>query len=359
MYKIIGLNKFYKSKKEEVHALKDINITLEDKGMIFVSGASGSGKSTFLNCLGGLDTFDSGDLYFNDINLKYLSEKEKTLYRNKDIGFIFQDFALIETMNVIDNITLSLEMQNKSDNLFIDNILKGLGIYELKYRKINELSTGQKQRVSIARAVVKKPKVILADEPTGNLDDLSSELVLKYLKEISKNILVLIVSHNLNDAYEYASRIIKVEKGEIVEDKYCFDENRNFLIKDNILYLNDIERIDYFNLDLVYERLASKEIRKIRSSKDLFIENIAENKASSKKENNNKRYKDKNYKMNHKNSFKLFKNILKNQSKKQVILSFVSMIIISLMSVCSMFINFSGDNIIEEELKGDSRPQVF
>ncbi|MDV3143935.1 MAG: ABC transporter ATP-binding protein, partial [Candidatus Phytoplasma australasiaticum] len=187
MIKIKNLYKNYFIKKNKVFSLKNITLNIDDNGLIFILGKSGSGKSTFLNILGGLDKFDSGEIYIDGISLKSLNKEKNDNYRNRMVGFVFQDFNLIESMNVYENISIALELQGKKkDYKLIDNILNKLELNGLGFRKINELSGGQQQRVAIARALVKDNKIILADEPTGNLDAKTGDILLKYLKEISK-----------------------------------------------------------------------------------------------------------------------------------------------------------------------------
>ncbi len=220
MIELKNVTKVYKSKKSSsTVALDNINLNFDNKGMVFIVGKSGSGKSTLLNLLGGLDIFTSGEILINGKNISSFNQDQFDSYRNTYIGFIFQEFNVLEQYNVYENIELSLRLQNqkvlKSD---IDKLLHKLELDGLGTRKINELSGGQKQRVAIARALIKNPKIILADEPTGNLDKKSSEQIFNILKEISKNQLVIVVSHDISSAEKYASRIIEIEDGKIIKD---------------------------------------------------------------------------------------------------------------------------------------------
>ena len=219
MIEIKNLSKTYKSKKSiDTKAINNINFTLGDKGLVFILGKSGSGKSTLLNLLGGLDMPDKGEIIVDGKNICNLSNKELDSYRNSYVGFIFQEFNLLDEFNVYENIDLSLKLQNLDDKEAIKNILKDVDLKDLGSRNINELSGGQKQRVSIARALIKKPKLLLCDEPTGNLDRKSSEQIFNILKNISKDELVLVVSHDSESALNYADRIIRIEDGEVIED---------------------------------------------------------------------------------------------------------------------------------------------
>lgn len=221
MFKIVNLNKRYITKKKFItHALKNISLTLPDKGMCFILGKSGSGKSTLLNLLTGLDKVDYGFIESNGINISNLSQKLLDNYRNGMIGFIFQEFNLLEDMNVLDNISLSLTLQRKKVDIdLVSHFLKKVNLdNSFLYRNINELSGGQKQRIAIARALIKNPNVIVADEPTGNLDNESSRIIFDLLKELSLEKLVIIVSHDKLNAYQYGDRIIELDNGSINSD---------------------------------------------------------------------------------------------------------------------------------------------
>ena len=214
MIEFKNLNKVYKTKKGiETKALNNINLKIGNKGIVFNIGKSGSGKSTMLNLLGGLDTVTSGELLINNQNISNFKNREYDSYRNTYIGFVFQEFNILEQYNVYDNIALAIKLQNKKpDKYKISNLLEKLGLKDLDQRKVNELSGGQKQRVAIARALIKNPKIILADEPTGNLDKASSKQIFELLKEISKEKLVIVVSHDIESAFTYADRFIELKK---------------------------------------------------------------------------------------------------------------------------------------------------
>ena len=220
MIEFKNVNKIYKTKKGvETKALNNINLKIGNKGMVFITGKSGSGKSTMLNLLGGLDNITSGELLINNQNISNFKNKQYDSYRNTYIGFIFQEFNILEEYNVYENIELALRLQNKKPQKDeVENLLNRLGLKDLEQRKPNELSGGQKQRVAIARALIKNPKIILADEPTGNLDQTSSKQIFELLKEISKEKLVIVVSHDMESAATYADRIIELKDGNIIHD---------------------------------------------------------------------------------------------------------------------------------------------
>ena len=226
MIRFVNVSKEYRSKKGQItKALNDINIDLGNKGLVFIIGKSGSGKSTLLNILGGLDSKTSGHIYIDNKDIDSFKEKDYDSYRNTYIGFIFQDFNLLEEYNVFDNVMLSAKLlRKKVDKEEILNLLERLGLKGLEYRNINELSGGQKQRVGIARALIKNPKVILADEPTGNLDSHSSLETFKLLKEISKEKLVVVVSHDLESANTYADKILELQDGTAIRNDLTVEE---------------------------------------------------------------------------------------------------------------------------------------
>lgn len=220
MIELKNIVKNYKSKKgKKTKALDNVSLSFDNKGMTFILGKSGSGKSTLLNVLGGLDKYDDGEMLILGKSSKDFTNADFDSYRNTYIGFIFQEFNILEDYDVYENISLALELQQKKvTDEEIDELLEKLELKPLKYRKINELSGGQKQRVAIARALIKNPKIILADEPTGNLDSETGLQVMNLLKEISKEKLVTIVSHDEEFANKYGDRIIEIKDGRVIKD---------------------------------------------------------------------------------------------------------------------------------------------
>lgn len=214
------IEKIYQTKNSpQVVALKNINLTFESKGMVFITGKSGCGKSTLLNILGALDSCTSGSMIIENKNINEFTEKELDNYRNSYVGFVFQEFHVLNAYNVYDNIRLAKELQQeKISEKELDAYLEKVSLTNLGKRKMNELSGGQKQRVAILRALIKNPRIILADEPTGNLDKINSEQIFGILKEISQEKLVIIVTHDLEAAQKYADRIIELKDGEIIND---------------------------------------------------------------------------------------------------------------------------------------------
>ncbi len=200
-------------------ALDNISLTLPNKGLVFILGKSGSGKSTLLNIIGGLDVANSGNVIVNGRDIHGLNQIELDYYRNAHVGFVFQDFNIIDSFTIEQNIGLALELQGNSvDQEKMKEILDYVGLSGYESRKGNEVSGGQKQRIAIARALIKNPTIILADEPTGNLDTNTSNQIMDLLKKVSKDNLVVIVSHDPEEAELYADRIIKIKDGRIFED---------------------------------------------------------------------------------------------------------------------------------------------
>ena len=209
MLELRNINKSYITKNERVNALKNINFTFPDKGLFVLMGPSGCGKSSLLNILTGLDSKYEGRVLYNNENIKDIYDN----YRN-EISYMTQSFNLFDNLTVFENINLSLELLGKSDKTKVETILKDFEIYDLANKKCNTLSGGEKARVSIARAVIKNPKIIFCDEPTGNLDDKTSKLVWTMLKKISETVLVIIASHDEKNSYEFGN-VIKIIDGQI------------------------------------------------------------------------------------------------------------------------------------------------
>lgn len=216
--KIKNLTKVYKTEYELVKALNDMTLDFPQRGLVFIVGVSGSGKSTLMNMLSGVDKPTSGDVVVGEKNLFTQNKKQLFGYRNSYVGLIFQDYNLIEDINVYENIKLPLEFLNIKDYSIIDEVIKKVDIEDIKYSKVTEISSGQMQRVAIARALVKDSAMILADEPTGNLDSKNTKIVMDLLQEISKDRLVIVITHDDDAAHEYGDRIIAIEDGTILDD---------------------------------------------------------------------------------------------------------------------------------------------
>jgi len=220
MIQLINANKTYTSKSGiKVKALDHVNLEFNAKGLVFILGKSGSGKSSLLNILGGLDSANTSKIMINGQELKRFDDRTCSIYRNTHIGFIFQEYNLMHNLNVYENIALALRLQNKEvDESKVLDTLALVDLQGLEKRRLDELSGGQKQRVAIARALIKDPTIILADEPTGNLDSQTSNQIFEVLKRLSKDKLVIVVSHDREFAELFGDRIITLKDGKVEED---------------------------------------------------------------------------------------------------------------------------------------------
>lgn len=233
-------------------ALNNVNLKLPSSGLIFILGKSGSGKSTLLNLIGCMDKVTSGNILINDKDISHLSESKLNNYRNSCFGFIFQEHNLIENFSVYDNLRLPCTLKKlKYKKEDFDKVLNSVSLNDLGSRRVNELSGGQKTRVSIARALIKNPNVILADEPTGNLDSTNSTQIFEILKGISKDRLVIVVTHDTEYAYKYGDRVIEIEDGNITKDNIVNqinEENKEIKIVKSRLSFVDAIKFSSLNL---------------------------------------------------------------------------------------------------------------
>ena len=212
-----NLIKIYGQDENEVKALDNISLEVEQGEFVAIVGSSGSGKSTLLNMLGGLDKLTSGDVYINNKKLGDMKDEELTIFRRRNIGFIFQNYNLVPILIVYENIVLPIELDGvKIDEDYIDSIVNTLGLNQKLTNMPNNLSGGQQQRVAIARAIATKPAIILADEPTGNLDSKTGMDVIGLLKMTSQkfNQTIVMITHN-EEIAQLADRIIRIEDGKI------------------------------------------------------------------------------------------------------------------------------------------------
>ena len=221
MLKLKKINKSYTTGDFTQHALKDVSLEFRQNEFVAILGPSGSGKTTMLNVIGGLDKYDKGDLIINNKSTKKFKDSEWDAYRNNCIGFVFQNYNLISHINVLANVEMGMTLSGisaKTRRKKALEVLKRVGLEEHAHKKPNQLSGGQMQRVAIARALANDPDIILADEPTGALDSKTSVQIMELIKEIAKDKLVIMVTHNPDLAENYASRIIKMKDGAIIED---------------------------------------------------------------------------------------------------------------------------------------------
>ncbi|MEA4941434.1 Macrolide export ATP-binding/permease protein MacB [bioreactor metagenome] len=213
------LRKIYGTGETAVHALDGVNFTVEKGEFVAIVGMSGSGKSTLLHMLGGLDRPTSGSVTVDGKEIFALKDEELTIFRRRKIGFVFQNYNLVPVLNVYENIVLPIQLDgNTPDKVYIDSIIDTLGLHSKLQNLPNNLSGGQQQRVAIARALAAKPAIILADEPTGNLDSKTSQDVLGLLKVTSQKFsqTIVMITHN-EEIAQLADRIIRIEDGKIVD----------------------------------------------------------------------------------------------------------------------------------------------
>ena len=354
MIRVKNLIKIFKSKKKDkCIALDNVSFTLEDKGFVFIIGKSGSGKTTLLSIIGGLDNLTKGEISINGNLFSKFKEKDYVNYRNTMIGYIFQDFHLIDELTIYENIKISLDLQNNKDVSLIGEMLEKVGLKGYENRYPNELSGGEKQRIAIARALIKNPRIILADEPTGNLDTKTTSQVLSLLKELSKERLVIIVSHNLNDAREYADRIIELSSGKIINDLMRNDKYSDEVkLIDDELFIPVHKKFLDKESDFINSKLIEGKIKRITQVDDIFIKN-------------NKKEKEEiiddpliNKKFSLKNMFNLSFKFLKKDAVRLVLYSFVVACLIVILGLSQLIVSFDSSSIIEKELKNINQNSV-
>lgn len=221
-----GLKKYYRLGEHIVKALDGVDFTVKEQEFVAIVGKSGSGKSTFLHMLGGLDTPTEGSVCIDGRNLAGMNKEQLTVFRRRKVGFVFQNYNLVQDLNVYENIVLPIELDGRPvDKRFMEEMLDLLKLQEKKEALPSNLSGGQQQRVAIARALASKPRILLADEPTGNLDSASGHDVLGLLKVAAKQFrqTVILITHDM-DIAQMADRIVHIEDGKIVKERGLHDE---------------------------------------------------------------------------------------------------------------------------------------
>ena len=221
LLRVENLSKSYGKGETKVDALKNINLSIKKGEFIAIVGPSGSGKSTLLHLLGGVDKPTSGNVFINDINIYDLKEKDLAIFRRRNVGLIYQFYNLIPVLTVKENILLPAELDNrKIDKEYLEDLLKTLDLKERENHLPSELSGGQQQRTSIGRALINRPSIVLADEPTGNLDSKNSKEIVELLKVSVKkyNQTLIMITHDTNIAFQ-ADRVITIEDGIIKSDE--------------------------------------------------------------------------------------------------------------------------------------------
>lgn len=216
MIQLNNITKTFFTGKAKFYALNDISIIIKQNSFTAIVGRSGSGKSTLLHLIGNLETPTSGEIIYNGLNICKFSEKEKARYRRETVGFVFQDFNLKDSLNSIENILLPTYFSGKYDPEYANLLLKEVGLGEKKYARVKELSGGQKQRIAIARALINKPRILMADEPTGNLDTKTGNEIIELLKKIHEihETTIIIATHD-REITKIADQVITIENGKL------------------------------------------------------------------------------------------------------------------------------------------------
>jgi ABC-type lipoprotein export system ATPase subunit len=346
MIKVEKLTKSYKIGKRKITPISNVSFTLGETGFVFITGKSGSGKSTLLNMISGLDNLTSGDVIIGDKQFSKFTPQDYVNYRNNYLGFIFQDFHLIKELTVYQNVELALSIKGEKNDALIKSTLEKVGLKDYHDRYSNELSGGQKQRVAIARALVKNPKIILADEPTGNLDSKTSIQILKLLKKISKTNLVVIVSHNLEDAYNYADRIIELSDGKIINDlKREEGYQNNFKIDDGIVTLPYNKELTKVELDTLKIKVMNNEVTDFKQLHNGF-------KPSGKQPVVKQNVELKKSKFRFKEIIRLSKLFTKSHFVSYVLTTILISSLVVLLGLSQLFINFDSASKISETMEG-------
>ena len=349
MIKIENLTKLYTAKKKiTCRALDNVSTTLPDKGLVFILGKSGSGKSTLLNLVGGLDSFDSGDIICFGNSLSTFTEADYEAYRSDFVSFIFQDYHLIDELTVLENITL-FNSEGVDEELLRDT-LETVGMTDYVNRYPDELSGGQKQRVAIARGIIKNPHVILCDEPTGNLDRNTSYQILELLKKLSEKKLIVIVSHNLTEAETYADRIIELADGRIVRDTVReTDYSDEFSIEDGRATIPYHTRMNGEEVERLNNALKEGEVTEIKVNTSGFepadLEYVEDKKELKLRL------------LGKTNIWRLFKKFFFSKYKIAISTIILSFLMFGLFSIIQAFTNFDPNEALMEALDED-RPIV-
>ena len=291
MIKLVNVYKYFnKGKKNEVRAIDNTSIDLPEKGIVTLLGPSGCGKTTLLNSIGGLSKIDKGSIYVDNEKITKVSVNKIDKIRSLKIGYIFQNFNLLDDETVFDNVSLVLKINGLKDkeeiNKRVNFCLESLGIYRYRNRYAGMLSGGERQRVAIARAIVKDPEVIIADEPTGNLDSKNTIEVMNIIKSLSRDRLVILVTHESELAKFYSDRIIEINDGKIVKD-YINEDNHELDYKlDNKIYLKDMKmhetiKGENVNIDYYVDDKSKLNLRIVVKNDNIYIESDKQKKIES------------------------------------------------------------------------------
>ena len=335
MFTLRNISKIYKKGELTKAALSDVNLVLPDAGMVFIVGKSGSGKSTLINIASGLDSPTSGSISYNGHEYSSLEGRDFDSLHNHEFCSVFQDYCLIEGLSVEENIALGSLQKARKRKKPIQELLKRVGLEGYSKKKVKELSGGEKQRVAIARALLKTPKVLFCDEPTGNLDPSSTLNVLGLLKASSKKALVLIVTHDINIAYEFGDRVVTLENGKIVDDRSYSKSLQDSSLRpvSPRVYTNEKE------IETINVLLKEKKIKGLTSRFNLFSESKPEEKEEREVPLSN------GSKVACRTTiFRMFNK----KPAKMVLLSLLTSVVTSLLALCYSIQEFSKDNYIKK-----------
>lgn len=350
MIKITSLYKVYRSRYgKKSYALTNLSVDLPDNGLVFVLGKSGSGKSTLLNLIGGLDKITHGQIEVDGNDISQLSEKQMCNYRNTHIGFIFQDYHLIDELTVYENIATSLHLRHVKDQGHVSEALARVGLAGYEKRYPSELSGGERQRVAIARAIVKNPRVILADEPTGNLDPNTAASIIALLQSLSRDRLIMVVSHNINDAKTYADRIIELSEGQISGD---FSRNPKAVncvsAFDNIIIYPEGRELSDADIEFINSRPRSR----FYKQKDKYIPTRVKieqgNKVEIEKEN-----------LSFSKKMRMSRKFLARRTSMIGISSFMVAVVMVIMALAQTVIGFNSGLVIATEMKKNQQQSLL
>ena len=278
MIRLERIDKYFnRFKRNQIHVINNTSLEFDNKGLVALLGPSGSGKTTLLNVIGGLDKVRRGKIYINGKKITHRMQRCVDKTRNLNIGYIFQDYKLIDNLSVYDNVSLALKMVGIKDKKEIDKrvcyVLDRVGMLRYKKRPCGMLSGGERQRVGIARAIVKNPNIIIADEPTGNLDSKNSVEIMNIIKAISKDKLVILVTHEVNLAKFYASRIIELEDGKVINDYINEDQNDLEYEISNNLYLKDYKyKAESFGITTYTDDIEPLNVKIVATKNNIYIE---------------------------------------------------------------------------------------
>lgn len=326
MIKIERVNKYFnRFRRNQIHVINNTNLEFEENGLVSLLGPSGCGKTTLLNVIGGLDRVNKGKIYIDGEKITGRRAHKIDKVRNLSIGYIFQDYRLVPDMTVFDNVALALKLvgiKNKKEiKERVNYVLETVGMYRYRNRPASMLSGGERQRVGIARAIVKNPKVIIADEPTGNLDSKNTIEVMNIIKAISREKLVILVTHEKELAYFYSSRIVELIDGEVVNDYINDHENDLDYQMDNKIYLKDIEKTTTINkknckINTFIDDQEKLNVTVVVKNGNVYIKSNTKNKIEIVDDNSSIEFVDDHYKKINKKDYEKYQFQIQEYSKK-------------------------------------------